>query len=53
MKYRKYVPKKHKPIDRRYAAYEQEKSAWLACHPEATPEEYQKAMMDIAKRLGA
>lgn len=32
--------------------YEREKSAWIAEHPDATPEQYQTAMLDIASRCG-
>jgi len=31
--------------------YEREKAAWIAAHPEATPEEYEKAIREIAERL--
>lgn len=32
--------------------YEMEKSRFIAEHPEATPEEYEKAIREIAARLG-
>ncbi len=32
--------------------YEAQKSAWIAAHPEATPEQYQAAMTEIARRVG-
>ena len=31
--------------------YEAEKQRWIAEHPEATPEQYEKAMRAIAERL--
>jgi UDP-N-acetylglucosamine:LPS N-acetylglucosamine transferase len=31
--------------------YEQEKAAWTAEHPEATPQEYEQAIREIAERL--
>jgi hypothetical protein len=34
------------------AEYERQKAIWCAAHPNATPAEYAKAMMAIAKRLG-
>jgi hypothetical protein len=35
-----------------WAQYEFRKNAWLASHPDATPEEYQQAMKRIAKECG-
>lgn len=32
--------------------YELEKRQWQSEHPEATPAEYSKAMMELARRLG-
>lgn len=32
--------------------YEWFKSRWIKEHPNATPEEYQRAMIELAKRLG-
>lgn len=32
--------------------YEILKSEWIAKNPNATPKEYEKAMNDIAKKLG-
>lgn len=32
--------------------YEAEKQAWIAQHPEETPEQYEQAMKEIAKRIG-
>lgn len=36
-------------IDRMYEAAKKE---WAESHPDATPEEYQRAMTEIARRLG-
>lgn len=35
-----------------YGAYEFEKRAWVDANPDATPEQYQKAMRDLAKKCG-
>ena len=35
-----------------YQQYEREKQDWLYKHPAATHEQYQKAVAEIAKRLG-
>ena len=35
-----------------WAAYEAAKRAWIAAHPNATPEQYDAAMRAIAKRMG-
>ena len=35
-----------------YAVYESAKAAWLAAHPDATPEEYEAAMRRIAAECG-
>lgn len=35
-----------------YELYEMYKQEWIAKHPTATHEQYQKAMQEIAKRLG-
>ena len=32
--------------------YEQAKQAWAMLNPEATPQQYQKAMTDLARRFG-
>jgi len=32
-------------------SYESEKRAWVEAHPEATPEQYQQAIKQIAERL--
>lgn len=32
--------------------YEAEKQRYIAEHPDATPEEYQKALTELARRLG-
>lgn len=34
-----------------WEAYEAAKRAWIAAHPDATPEEYDAAMRAIAKRM--
>lgn len=34
------------------AQYEAAKQEWAAAHPEATPKEYEKAIREIADRLG-
>lgn len=42
----------HKPevdLDR---IYEMQKQSWAAEHPAATPAEYEKAIREIAERLG-
>jgi hypothetical protein len=36
----------------KYQRYEMEKSTWLYLHPEATPEQTEKALKAIAKRIG-
>jgi hypothetical protein len=35
-----------------WAAYERAKQQWVWQHPEATHEEYEAAMLEIARRLG-
>jgi len=35
-----------------YTDYEQAKREWQSRHPDATPEQYQMAMMRIAARMG-
>lgn len=35
-----------------YTTYELMKQEWIAKHPNATHEQYQQAMREIAKRLG-
>lgn len=35
-----------------WQAYEAAKRAWIAAHPDATPEQYDAAMREIAARLG-
>ena len=35
-----------------WQAYEAAKRAWIAANPNATPEQYDRAMRAIAKRLG-
>lgn len=32
--------------------YEAAKRAWIAAHPEATPEQYQAAMRELARKAG-
>lgn len=44
-----YENPKYKP---RFADYEQLKRAWVAANPNATREEYQQAMREIAQRCG-
>ena len=34
-----------------YIAYEKAKAAWIAAHPDATPEEYEAAMRLIAREF--
>lgn len=36
----------------RWRVYESEKQAWIALHPEATAEDYERAMREIAERCG-
>jgi hypothetical protein len=33
-------------------AYEAAKADWISRHPQATPEEYQRAMASLARRYG-
>jgi len=35
-----------------YSQYEFLKQEWIKSHPDATPQQYQKAMSAIAKKLG-
>jgi hypothetical protein len=35
-----------------YSQYEFYKQEWIAKHPNATPLQYQKAMQEIARKLG-
>ena len=35
-----------------FLQYEFLKQEWIKSHPDATPAQYQKAMMAIARRLG-
>jgi hypothetical protein len=35
-----------------YSLYEYLKREWIESHPSATPEQYQRAIRAIAKRLG-
>lgn len=35
-----------------WQTYEAAKRAWIAAHPNATPEQYDAAMRAIAKRVG-
>lgn len=35
-----------------FYSYELEKSRWIARHPAATPLQYERAMLEIAKRCG-
>ena len=35
-----------------YACYERLKAEWRAEHPDATPEEYERAMRRIAEQCG-
>ena len=39
-------------MDEKLISYEQAKAEWIASHPDASPEEYQAAIFEIAKRLG-
>lgn len=32
--------------------YEAAKVVWIATHPEATPEQYQAAMIELARKVG-
>ncbi len=32
--------------------YEAAKAVWIATHPDATPEQYQAAMRELARRVG-
>ena len=32
--------------------YEAAKAVWIATHPEATPDQYQAAMIELARRCG-
>lgn len=32
--------------------YEAAKVVWIATHPDATPEQYQAAMRELARRVG-
>lgn len=36
----------------RLRQYEAEKARWIDQHPEATPQEYQAAMREIARKVG-
>lgn len=36
----------------RWQSYEAAKRAWIAAHPDATPEQYDAAMREIARRYG-
>lgn len=35
-----------------YQDYEYLKAAWIKAHPDASPEEYERAMRKLAKELG-
>lgn len=35
----------------RWAEYERLKAEWVARHPDATPAEYEAAMLEIARKL--
>ena len=35
-----------------WAAYEAAKRAWVAAHPDATPEQYEAAMRALAEEMG-
>lgn len=35
-----------------YQLYEAAKVVWIATHPDATPEEYQAAMRELARKAG-
>lgn len=52
--YPSYRPdrRRDQKADPKSTQYEFFKEAWRANHPEATPEEYEKAMQDIARRIG-
>lgn len=43
---------KHIPESARWRLYELEKQAWAERHPEATHQEYEQAIREIAKRCG-
>lgn len=43
---------KRLPDQVKFELYEREKQDWLYKHPEATHEQYQQAIREIAKRLG-
>jgi len=40
------------PEQDRARLYEAEKSEWVRTHQNATPREYEQAMLSIAKRIG-
>jgi hypothetical protein len=40
------------PFADKWHEYEQRKSAWLRTHPEASHEDYQAAMRELARKLG-
>ena len=40
------------PAQERWRVYESEKQAWIALHPEATHEQYEKAIAKIKERCG-
>lgn len=41
-----------RPLSPDVQRYETEKSRWISLHPEATHEQYQQAMTQIAKACG-
>ena len=52
-KKRRYIPRKP-PVNYhpRFEQYAREKREWVDANPQATPEQYQKAMRQIADRCG-
>lgn len=48
---RRIEPLQRKPISPDWQRYEQEKQAWLAKHPTATQEAYDRAVRAIARRF--
>ena len=47
-----YRKSKETPYTARWAEYERHKLGWIRTNPEATQREYEKAMRELAKRLG-
>ena len=46
-----HLPKKA-PSPSALQKYEQAKQAWTLANPNSTPQQYQKAMTDLARRFG-